>query len=368
MTEAKELRIPLINPNETEAVLIKLNVIDGQKVNPGDVIYILETTKSTNEVAVDEAGYVLSIQASEGDTLSVGDLFAYLAENKDWQPPEPETQPAKVDGEMEAPDGLRITDPALALARKNNLDLARLPIGPLVTKAVVNDQLGLSVGLQDIPEGDFDFDPTAIVVYGGGGHGKSVIELLLALKIYKVVGIIDDGLEAGESVLDYQVLGGSEFLPKLHADGIRLAVNAVGGIGSPSSRVAVFNTLAKVGFACPVVVHPTAFVEPSAVLSPGVQVFPFAYVGSDVKLGYGCIINTHSVVSHDCLLGDYVNISPGALIAGGVEIGAMSLIGMGVTVNLNVKIGERSQVGNSAALKSDLHAGGIVRAGSVWPE
>ena len=31
-------------------------------------------------------------------------------------------------------------------------------------------------------------DPTALLIYGGGGHGKAVIELVRAGRVYRLVG------------------------------------------------------------------------------------------------------------------------------------------------------------------------------------
>jgi UDP-3-O-[3-hydroxymyristoyl] glucosamine N-acyltransferase len=56
-------------------------------------------------------------------------------------------------------------------------------------------------------------------------------------------------------------------------------------------------------FYCPTVIHTTAFIEDSATLGDGIQVFPLAYVGIRVQVGYGCIINTGAIVSHDCIPG-----------------------------------------------------------------
>jgi sugar O-acyltransferase (sialic acid O-acetyltransferase NeuD family) len=195
-----------------------------------------------------------------------------------------------------------------------------------------------------------------------------VIDLLFSLESYCVTGVVDDSLSKGKEILGIPVLGSGKILPELHADGIRLAVNAVGGVGDVSSRVKVFGRLVEAGFGLPPIVHPTAFIETSATLSPGIQVFPFAYVGSDVFVGAGTIINTGAIVSHDCTLGDYANISPGAILAGAVQVGNLSLIGMGVTINLSARIGERTRIGNSATVKSDVPDGGIVRAGTIWPE
>lgn len=367
MSDAKQLRIPLLNPNEIDGILAGLHVKEGQKVKSGDVLYTLETSKSAADVEAEDSGYLIHLQVAEGDTISAGDLFAYLAKSPDWQPPKQEIIITNDLDPNQIPEGLRITKPALTLAQENALDLTNFQIGPMITESIVRSkiadkQVNYAKTVKD------SYDENAILIYGGGGHGKSVIDLLRALDKYPIIGIIDEGLSVDSDIMGIPVLGGKEILSKLYENGVRFAVNAVGGIGNVQSRISVFKRLSEAGFTCPTVIHPSAYVETTANLSLGVQVFPLAYVGSAVKLGFGTIINTGAIVSHDCQIGDYVNISPGAILAGAVNIGDLSLVGMGTTINLNAQIGERSLIGNGATVKSDVPPGGMVRAGTVWPK
>ena len=372
--------IPLLNPNETEAVLASLNIRKGQKVAAGDILGVLETTKSTCEIIAEGEGYVSGLRLTQGQAACAGDVLCYLVDN----PQEVDTRGTTLDPvhtqkaaepASRLPEGLRITQPALALARQEKIDFSSLPTGPMVTEGMVREILSRQKNNSPVsetgqkPEGQIEnpFDPAALVIYGGGGHGKSIIELVRLLKVYQVVGIVDDGMPAGGEVLGVRVLGGKEALNDLYRRGVRLAVNAVGGIGNLGSRLIVFDNLAQAGFSCPMVIHPTAFVEASARLASGVQVFPHAYIGSSVQVGFGSIINTGAIVSHDCSLGEAVNLSPGAILAGAVQVGARTMIGMGVTVNLEVKIGTGARSGNGATIKADVPAGTIVKAGSTWP-
>jgi sugar O-acyltransferase (sialic acid O-acetyltransferase NeuD family) len=362
---SKPIRIPLINPNEPEALLAGLFVSEGQFVNGGAVLCTLETTKSTADLEAEGDGYIVGLRYTQGYTVRSGDILCYLAESPDWTPPVEDPAPDDQDAEQ-LPPGLRITQPALALARQAGLDLNALPDGKLVTEALVKEHIGAGAG--DQPEApESEYDASAILVYGGGGHGKSLIDLIRILNIYQIKGILDDGIPKGEMVMGVPVLGGAERLGDLYDQGVRQAVNAVGGIGNVAIRIEVYSRLAQAGFVCPTVIHPTAFVEPGASIQPGCQVFPHAYVGSEVQVGFGSIVNTNAVVSHECILGDYTNISPGAILAGGVHIGDTALVGMGVTVNLLVKIGAGARIGNGATVKEDVPENGIVRAGGTWP-
>jgi acetyltransferase EpsM len=369
---ATSISIPLLNPNEPDARIVELAIEEGQFVKQGDLLCTLETTKSTAEILAEVDGYVVSLNFSAGDFAHAGSQLCFLAHSPDWRPEEdhiqqvPDTDERQVlHEEPELPSGLRISKPALNLAQLNQIDLSILPVGPLVTESMVRDLVANS----DMFEAkESEFDAAAIVVYGGGGHGKSVIDLIRALGTYRIHGVIDDGLGADQSVMGVPVLGGREVLAELHNEGIQQVVNAVGGIGDISSRIRIFQLLAEQGFVCPAVIHPSAVVEPGTKISSGVQIFPHGYVGSEVQLGIGVIVNTGAVVSHDCIVETYANISPGALLAGGVKIGRGSLIGMGVTVNLGVTIGDNARIGNGATVKDDVPENGIVRAGTVWPE
>jgi sugar O-acyltransferase (sialic acid O-acetyltransferase NeuD family) len=360
---ATPVTVPLINPNENEAKLVAWHVKAGQKIKAGAVLATLETTKSTFELTAEKAGYVAAPDGKPGEVFKTGAVLAYIAETKTWKPSK---KKAQEDSEG-IPDGLRITKPALALAQVEGLDLSTLPIGPIVTEDHVRGALKHGeVANFKVP--DSARTANAVVVYGGGGHGKAVIDLVRAAGGHTIIGVIDDGRGPGDLVLDVPVLGGGAILAALLQGGCLLAVNAVGGIGAMSSRIAVYERLHAAGFDFPTFIHPSAVIEPSAQLELGVQVFPHAYIGSEARIGKGCIVNTGAIVSHDCVLADHVNLAPGAILAGAVEIGEGSLIGMGVTINLNVRIGAGARVGNGATVKADVPAAGIVRAGAVWPE
>ena len=363
MNDLPQVLVPLVNPNEPESLLAELLVREGQKVVKGQVLAVFETTKSIFELTADIDGYILGLQNRAGDSVRSGDRLCYLAPSPGTPLPADEVRVNDADrqGEQVLPVELLITQPALKLARQRQIDLEVLPKRILITEKVLDE---LSAG-EESPAG---LDPTLLVIYGGGGHAKSLIDLIRLDGRYQVHGILDDGIPAGENIMGVPVLGGGELLGTLRKKGLGLAVNAVGGIGSIQPRLAVYERLAQAGFLCVTVAHPLSFVEASAILELGCQVFCHAYIGSEVKVGFGSIINTGAIISHDCVLGNYVNISPGAILAGSVTIEERALVGMGVTVNLGVRIGAGARIGNSAVVKADVPPTGIVRAGSVWPQ
>mgnify|MGYP001167418236 FL=1 len=353
------ITVPLLNANEPEARLVEVHVKDGQQVDPGAILFTIETTKAASDVEASSAGFVRLV-AAEGDTLSVGDLLAYLTETADEALPTRETDTIKP--AAPTPGGVRITKPARALAESLGLDLASLPTDRLLTEAAIRE-LAAALAPVEIP----DFDEGQLLIYGAGGHAKAVMEMAQAIGLHQIAGIVDDNPALkGKVVLGIPVLGGRDLLPLLRAKGLALAANGVGGILDIAVRVRLFEMLSDAGFGLPALAHPRATVEPSAVLGQGVQVFANAYVGSSAVLHPRCMVNTGAIVSHDCEIGEYTHIAPGAMLAGHVHVGKRSLVGMGVTTAIGIKIGDGVRIGNGAVVYADVPDKTIVPAGKVW--
>jgi sugar O-acyltransferase (sialic acid O-acetyltransferase NeuD family) len=353
-----EIIIPLLNANEPEARLVGIHAKDGQAVEKGELLFTIETTKAAADIESPETGFV-RLLAKEGDTLEVGDKIAVITETAE-EPFESES-----DGRTSATTGdLRITKPARALAESLGLDLATLPTDRLVTEEIVRQSAEVTETFAiELPASNKPY----ILIYGAGGHAKSVMEMVLQNNVHAIAGILDDDKRlAGKQVLGVPVLGTRELIPTLLKQGVILAANSVGGIIDIGVRVRIFKILESAGFTFPALIHPRATVEPSAKVGEGVQVFANAYVGAEAVLHPRCMVNTNAVVSHDCEIGAYTHIAPGALLAGHIHVGERTLIGMGVTTTIGVKIGSGVRIGNGAIVLADVPDKMVIQAGRYW--
>jgi len=351
--------VPMLNANEPEARLVAIHVREGQAVKAGDLLFTIETTKAASEVEAPAQG-IVRLAAAEGDTLKVGAALAYLADSAEEPLP---AAPAQ-EKPAAAPTGLRITAPARALAQSLGVEFSRLPTDRLVTEAIVRQAADAG---EQIPVSAAPPLGASLLLYGAGGHAKTVLEMIRALRLFDLAGIVDDNPALwGTDVLGVPVLGGRDKLAELRQQGVALAANGVGGIIDIEIRVRLFTLLSASGFAFPALIHPSAAVEQSARVGAGAQVFAQAYVGSSAVLGEKCMVNTGAVVSHDCEVGAYTHLAPGCLLAGQVRVGQKALIGMGVTTAIGISIGDRARVGNGATLLADVPARGVVQAGKVW--
>lgn len=117
--------------------------------------------------------------------------------------------------------------------------------------------------------------PQNVLVYGAGGHAKSVLGVLVTTGHHVVVGILDDDPStAGTTVLSYLVLGGIDFLPTVMDRDTRVHV----AIGSNVAREAVVGRVQAAGYGLAAIVQPAAFVMAGATIGEGVFIHHGAVV------------------------------------------------------------------------------------------
>lgn len=101
-------------------------------------------------------------------------------------------------------------------------------------------------------------------------------------------------------------------------------------------------------------VHPTAWVSPSARLGRGVFVGPQALVHAHAVIGDHAIINSAAVVEHDVVVGTGCHLAPGAVVGGGARLGAWAFIGLGARVRDHITVGAGAVVGMGAAVLREV--------------
>jgi len=193
------------------------------------------------------------------------------------------------------------------------------------------------------------------VVLGGGGHAAVLIESLRASGLDVVRAILDQNQYLwGKELLGIPILGGDALLPTLVEKGADCFVVGVGMIDNSRTRRRLYEYGLSLHLEPLSVVHPTAFISPSARLGKGCQLLAHSIVNTRAVLGNNVIINSGAIVEHDCVLGDHAHMATGALISGGVEIGSGTIIGLGASVLQGVRIGKESIIGAGAAVVKDV--------------
>lgn len=195
-----------------------------------------------------------------------------------------------------------------------------------------------------------------IILIGGGGHCKSVIEAVeSAGRVIK--GILDLPSTVGTKILGYDVIGSDDDIPT-YIEECEFIVT-LGNIKDPIKRIRLHKLVEQFGGKLATVIASTAHVSKHAIVGDGSVVLHHATINAGASIGLGCIINTASNVEHDVEIGDYSHISTGAMINGNAKIGRACFIGSDASVANGVKINENSVIGMGAAVCSDIIESGI---------
>jgi UDP-perosamine 4-acetyltransferase len=188
-----------------------------------------------------------------------------------------------------------------------------------------------------------------VIVIGGGGHAKVVIDAMQQAGTHRIAGILSTGTET--EVFGVPVIGDDDLLPSLRDQGIDGVFIA---IGRNDVRRKLFDKAVAAGLTPVNVIHPSAVISPHVTLGRGIVVMANGVVNPGSKIGDNVIINTGATVDHDADIGADVHIAPGSHLAGNVTVGAGSFLGVGTVVIPGVKIGQRVIVGAGTAVYRNL--------------
>ncbi|MGH9115624.1 MAG: NeuD/PglB/VioB family sugar acetyltransferase [Acidimicrobiales bacterium] len=197
-----------------------------------------------------------------------------------------------------------------------------------------------------------------IVVYGAGGMGQEVADLVLAASArgagWRLRGFVDDDPALrGQEILGVPVLGGREWLAEPAA---RTSVVTV-AVGAPATRRRVCEAVLSAGASqAPALVHPAGYVGLGCELGEGTVVAAGAALTADVRAGRFVIVNAGATVNHNARLGDFATIAPGAHLAGNVCVGEGADVGIGASCVQGRSIGAWSRVGAGAVVVDDVAA------------
>ena len=195
-----------------------------------------------------------------------------------------------------------------------------------------------------------------LILIGGGGHCKSVIDVAESAG-YNIIGILDMPEDIGKSVLDYKVIGTDDDIPKF-ADKAEFIIT-VGFIKSPAIRMRLYDKIREAGGKLATIVASTAHVSRYASLGEGTVVMHQTVVNAGAKIGENCIINTFCNIEHDAVIGDQCHISTGTMVNGDCKVAKMCFIGSQSVLANGISICDDVIVGAESFVIKNLSEHGI---------
>jgi acetyltransferase EpsM len=197
-----------------------------------------------------------------------------------------------------------------------------------------------------------------IAVIGAGGHASVVASTLVASG-HTIAGFFDDDpRRSGTTFCNAPMLG-----TIADAATSRDFSRAILGVGRNDVRKRLAEELDLDWMS---VVHPFAWVDPSASLGVGSVVFAGAIVQANAQVGVHVILNTRASVDHDCVVGDYVHIAV-AHLGGSARADEGAFLALGSVVLPGLRVGAWATVGAGAVVTKDVAPGTIVVGAPARP-
>mgnify|MGYP001160738472 CR=1 FL=1 len=106
---------------------------------------------------------------------------------------------------------------------------------------------------------------SSLVLVGGGGHCRSVIDLIRSTGEYRIHGILDRQENIGKNVTAYPIIGTDEMIDGLVKEGHSFLITA-GQVGRSGLRTKLFDAVRSAGGTLVTVVSPRAYVAPDVEL------------------------------------------------------------------------------------------------------
>lgn len=160
-----------------------------------------------------------------------------------------------------------------------------------------------------------------LIILGAGGFGRVVADVARQLGRYEIVRHLDD--KAGENVVGEL----SAFTSKVNAD-----TEFFVSFGNNALRREWLDKISQAGGRIATLIHPRAYVSPTANIASGCIVMPMAIVNTECRIARGCIVDSASIVDHGCLIEECSHICPGAIVRAENRIEAGSRIASGTVI------------------------------------
>jgi UDP-3-O-[3-hydroxymyristoyl] glucosamine N-acyltransferase len=155
-----------------------------------------------------------------------------------------------------------------------------------------------------------------LLIFGAGGHGRVVKEAAEALEIFSKIDFLDDNSELA--------IGKFEEYEKF-VDKYRYAFVA---LGNPELR-SMWSEKLSTDFYIPAIIHPTAYVSPSAQLGTGCFIGAKAVINTKTVIKNGCIVGIGALIDHDSVVEEYSYINAGVIVKAGSKVNSFTEIDEG---------------------------------------
>lgn len=197
-----------------------------------------------------------------------------------------------------------------------------------------------------------------IVIIGGGGHCKVIINTIKKLNCFEILGYTDN-TDKG-FLLGVKYLGKDSILSDIIKKNKNCsAVIGIGGVEISKKRKEIYKMLKDMGFELPVIISKDAIISEEVSIEEGTVILEDAIINVGSKIGKCVIVNNGAIVERDCIINDFAHLTPMTRISSCVNIGNNAFIGSGAIISRNRKVLDNCFIGAGAVLINDTTKEGL---------
>jgi sugar O-acyltransferase (sialic acid O-acetyltransferase NeuD family) len=194
-----------------------------------------------------------------------------------------------------------------------------------------------------------------VIIVGASGFGRELLQYVhdahKNTASLHIKGFLDDdpaALDSVGKVMGVGIVGDTRTYTIQEDD--RFIIS----LGDPGLRRALAERLARRGARFVSIVHPTAYVAPTARIGHGCVIGPFASVGSHVQLEDHVLLNLYSAAGHDAHIGAFCVFSPYSVANGGSRLDQSVFLGTHAAITPNLRVGAESKIAAGAVVYRDV--------------
>ena len=143
-----------------------------------------------------------------------------------------------------------------------------------------------------------------LVILGAGGYGRTVADVAAQTGRYAEICFLDYHGDAPD------VIGACCNFSQMIDDETIFYL----AFGNTEVRMGWLHRLMEAGCNVPAIIHPTAYVSPTARVMQGTVILPHAIVNTGCEIKAGCIVNCGAIIDHGCVLEEGVHVCLGAIV------------------------------------------------------
>ena len=196
-----------------------------------------------------------------------------------------------------------------------------------------------------------------LAIIGAGELGQQISHMATSDKKYDIIGYFDD-FQNNALISNYPILGKIDdvydaFL-KNEFDCVLLGI----GYKNMQFRKTIFEKISKeIPFGK--LIHSTSYIDPEAVISDGVIIFPGCIIDQYVEIKENVLMQLGCNIAHNTIICEHSYLSPSISLAGYVTIEECCNIGINTIIIDHITLGANVQTGGGTVVINNISEAGI---------